>query len=158
MSLFRPCSLLLLLLASNQISAMLAPIPRATYNIADGLGFGTSPMPTPPPDVPDLRKRQSSPSGQVLGYYAPDNTCGYIDGDPCTYIATDRYRVNGTASALSCAVTESCAAVVVQGVASMGCCNPGGGCEFFGNCVAYAGFSSGLCDAECQADPNTLKW
>ena len=63
------------------------------------------------------------------------------------------------ASALSCAATESCAAVVVQGVASMGCCSPGGGCEFFGNCIAYAGYySSGLCNGDCQSDPNTLKW
>jgi hypothetical protein len=86
MSLLRPSSLLLLLLASNPISAMLAPIPRATHNIADGLGFGTSPRPTPPPDASDLRKRQKSQSA-ILGYYAPDNTCGYIDGVACTYIA-----------------------------------------------------------------------
>src|SRR5437016_5866386 len=57
-----------------------------------------------------------------------------------------------SASALSCAATESCAAVIVQDVASMVCCAPGGGCVFFGNCVAYAGFySSGLCDGACQS-------
>jgi hypothetical protein len=84
MSLLRPSNLLLLLLAFNSRTwAALAPIPRATYNIADGLGYGTSPMPTPPPNVGKLAKRQSSQSSVLLGYYAPDNTCGYIDGDPC---------------------------------------------------------------------------
>jgi hypothetical protein len=82
MSLLRP-SLFLLLLAFDSTLAAFAPIPQQTLNIADGLGYGSSPKPTPAPDVGRLMRRQNSQSGALLGYYAPDNTCGYIDGNPC---------------------------------------------------------------------------
>jgi hypothetical protein len=61
-------------------SALNAPIPRPTDDIANALGFGISPIPTTAPAVPHgLLKRQSA-SGSLVGYYAPDNTCGYVSG------------------------------------------------------------------------------
>jgi len=62
-------------------SALTAPLPQATNNVANALGvIGFSPIPTQAPAFhADLIKRQSS-SGSLLGYYAPDNTCGYVSG------------------------------------------------------------------------------
>ena len=127
--------------------ALNAPLPLPTNNIANELGMGFDPLPTTAPMLPkDLLKRAGSSSGSLLGYYAPDNTCGYVSGVQ--------------ASIKTCAASELCAAVVVSGVASMGCCDTAAGsCQFLGNCIGSVGyFSSSLCGAACMADVNTLKW
>ncbi|KAF2673804.1 hypothetical protein BT63DRAFT_451858 [Microthyrium microscopicum] len=124
------------------VEALNAPLPLPTDNIANAMGF--SPVPTAAPMVPDILKRAAG-SGSLLGYYAPDNTCGYVSGIK--------------ASSKTCDSTELCAAVVVAGVASVGCCDPAAGtCQFQGNCVGSVGYySSSLCGAACQADVNTIK-
>ena len=78
-------SIALLGFGSAFVSALNAPIPRATDNIANAMGLGFSPVPTTAPIVPrDILQRQAS-SGSLLGYYAPDNTCGYVSGALGTY-------------------------------------------------------------------------
>ena len=65
--------------AVSSVAATLnAPIPRPTDDIANALGYGTSPVPTTAPSLPhDNLKRQGN---SIIGYYAPDNTCGYVSG------------------------------------------------------------------------------
>jgi hypothetical protein len=76
----RSCITLLGVL-STTASALNAPIPRATDDVANALGFGTSPVPTAAPAVAhDLLKRDSG-SDSLLGYMGPDNTCGYVSGN-----------------------------------------------------------------------------
>jgi hypothetical protein len=73
-------SIALLGFGSAFVSALNAPLPRATDNIANAMGLGFSPVPTTAPIVPrDILPRQAA-SGSLLGYYAPDNTCGYVGG------------------------------------------------------------------------------
>jgi hypothetical protein len=66
-------------LISTLTGALNAPIPRATDNIANALGFGISPVPTTAPAIPHEFVRRGA-GGSLLGYYGPDNTCGYISG------------------------------------------------------------------------------
>jgi hypothetical protein len=59
-------------------------MPRATNALSNALGHGISPVPTSAPGVPEgwhagLMKRAGG--GSLLGYYAPDNTCGYVSGN-----------------------------------------------------------------------------
>jgi hypothetical protein len=72
-------SALLVGLISTLTEALNAPLPRATNNIANGLGYGTSPVPTTAPAIPREFVRRGT-QGTLLGYYGPDNTCGYISG------------------------------------------------------------------------------
>jgi hypothetical protein len=65
---------------STIVSALNAPIPRPTDDVANALGYGTSPVPTTAPSLPhDILKRQTGGSS-IIGYYGPDNTCGYVSG------------------------------------------------------------------------------
>jgi hypothetical protein len=64
-------------------SALNAPLPLPTDNIANavGLELGYSPKPTAAPIVPrDVFKRQSG-TGSQIGWAAKDNTCGYVSGN-----------------------------------------------------------------------------
>jgi hypothetical protein len=133
--------------AGALVQALNAPLPMPTNNIANALGMGFDPLPTTAPMLPrDLVERAGGSSGSLIGYYAPDNTCGYVSGI--------------SASVKTCGSTELCAAVVVSGVASMGCCDTAAGsCQFLGNCIGSVGYySSSLCGAACMSDVNTLKW
>jgi len=73
-------SLALVGILSTLTSALLAPLPRATNNIAFALGEGISPVPTAAPILPRDIFERATGSGALLGYYAPDNTCGYVSG------------------------------------------------------------------------------
>lgn len=80
--------------------------------------------------------------------FAPDNTCGYVDGN--------------IGAIKTCDLTESCMALSVLGTATLGCCDPSGSpsdCVLLGICIDAVGFSSSsLCDSGCRADANTVKW
>lgn len=79
------------------------------------------------------------------GQLGPDNTCGYVDGL--------------SVSSKTCDPSQRCAGVIIDDVATMGCCETAAeACTWYGNCVGYRGYwSSSLCGAACQADINTLK-
>jgi hypothetical protein len=63
------------------VDGLNAPLPLPTDNIANAMGFGFDPIPTAAPMLPpNLFKRQATGSGSLLGYLAPDNTCGYVSG------------------------------------------------------------------------------
>jgi hypothetical protein len=146
------------------VDALNAPLPLPTDNIANAMGFGFDPIPTAAPMLPpNLFKRQATGSGSLIGYLAPDNTCGYVSGALGmlkVMISKQQYTNICLASIKTCDTTQSCAAVVVSGVASMGCCDSTAGtCQFLGNCVGSVGYyASSLCGPACQADLNTLKW
>jgi hypothetical protein len=74
--------------------ALNAPIPRPTDNIANALGNGFSPVPTTAPIIHGGLIKRTSSSGSLLGYYAPDSTCGFVSGvgckfQPCAAISVD---------------------------------------------------------------------
>jgi hypothetical protein len=63
------------------VDGLNAPLPLPTDNIANAMGFGFDPIPTAAPmPPPNLFKRQAAGSGSLIGYLAPDNTCGYVSG------------------------------------------------------------------------------
>jgi hypothetical protein len=70
------------------VNALQAPVPSPTNNIANALGFGFDLLPTAAAMLPgDLLKRQAG-SGSLIGYIAPDNTCGYVSGVQGTFNQT----------------------------------------------------------------------
>ncbi|KAF2398045.1 hypothetical protein EJ06DRAFT_583874 [Trichodelitschia bisporula] len=130
------------------VSAIAPPQPRPTDPLVGGVDLrGFTPKPTDRPSLfgardPDLRKRADQ---SVIGYLAPDNTCGFVHGS--------------IGASKTCATTQVCAAVLGSGVFSMGCCDTAReACTFMGDCIGYKGYySSSLCDNACQQDVNTVK-
>ncbi|KIW04557.1 uncharacterized protein PV09_04309 [Verruconis gallopava] len=122
--------------------AWVDPKPSVTDAVAMkelGLARGFSPKPTTAPMHRDLLRRQGST--QILGYLAPDNTCGYVDG------------IIGAVK--TCDPTENCAAVLgTDSFYTMGCCGTGQ-CTMYGACYDYASMSA--CDHTCQQDINIVK-
>jgi hypothetical protein len=123
--------------------ALIDAAPSATDSVAMkelGDQYGVSPKPTTAPIHRDLLKRQTNT--QILGYLAPDNTCGYVGG-----------RVGGVKT---CDTSANCAAVLGDDdFYTMGCCDSGM-CSMYGACYDYASMSE--CDHACEQDANTVKW
>lgn len=67
-------------------SAIPGPLPAPTVANMDHLLLGWTPRPTEGPSLEMMKKRgiyarqASLSSGQLIGYFAPDATCGYISG------------------------------------------------------------------------------
>jgi hypothetical protein len=79
------------------VDALNAPLPAPTDNLANalGLGLGFDPVPTAAPMLPrDLVKRAGA-SPALIGYYAPDNTCGYVSGIQGKFTSQDVPARNG---------------------------------------------------------------
>ncbi|KAK4667277.1 hypothetical protein QC763_307760 [Podospora pseudopauciseta] len=115
------------------------PQPTGVIAVEDGLGW--TPKPTEAPAVNVLLRRQNGrPSNYIA---APDNTCGYLDGnkrDP-----------------LTCPDEQQCIFITASGrsPAGVGCCG-NGGCNFHTACLDRKDLKD--CDEDCQADPQILKW
>ncbi|KAK0674602.1 hypothetical protein QBC41DRAFT_264114 [Cercophora samala] len=114
------------------------PQPTGVIALEDSLGW--TPKPTEAPAAHGLLRRQNGrPSNYIA---APDNTCGYLDGnkrDPLT-CADDQQCIFITASA--------------KAPAGVGCCG-NGGCNFHTACLDRKDLKE--CDEDCQADPQILK-
>jgi hypothetical protein len=129
-----------LLGASVQAFAFL-PQPTDPFQ-ALPLENGWTPRPTPAPEGHGLFKRQISlPSSYLI---APDNTCGFINGN--------------SRSAYACLDEDmQCAFIPSSGKipGAAGCCK-GNDCSFRISCVERSDMDD--CDDDCKDDPLTLKW
>jgi hypothetical protein len=59
------------------------PKPTPSDEGTASMGQGWTPKPTQKTEISlnDLRRRAASSSQEFLGYAAPDNTCGFIEGN-----------------------------------------------------------------------------
>ena len=71
------CGLFLLPVVSGL--AFLGPRATQAHQAFENEYLGWTPQPTSGPDA-SLLHRRASASGSLLGYLAPDNTCGYVGG------------------------------------------------------------------------------
>ncbi|KAK4176389.1 hypothetical protein QBC36DRAFT_346327 [Triangularia setosa] len=123
---------------SVEALAFLGPQPTSVIALEDSVGW--TPKPTEAPAFHGLLRRQNGrPSNYIA---APDNTCGYLDGnkrDP-----------------LTCPDSQQCIFITASGKASagVGCCG-NGGCNFHTACLDRKDLKD--CDEDCQADPQILK-
>ncbi|KAL2141448.1 hypothetical protein VTI28DRAFT_2407 [Corynascus sepedonium] len=127
-----------LLGASAQAFAFL-PQPTDPFQ-ALPLEDGWAPRPTPPPDAHLVRRQISLPSSYLI---APDNTCGFIDGN--------------SKSAYACFNEDMrCAFIPTSGKVpgAAGCCK-GKECSFRLSCIERSDRDD--CDEDCEADDLTLK-
>ncbi|KAE9976494.1 hypothetical protein EG328_002610 [Venturia inaequalis] len=120
---------------------LVAPGPSPTDTVTDGIDlYGITPKPTTVALLhPGLAKRQAGQS--LLGWVASDNTCGYVSGS--------------LGAVKTCQSTEQCAAVNIDAVGTMGCCNESK-CRWLGNCIESVDYATG-CDQACRQDVNTVK-
>ncbi|KAK4122737.1 hypothetical protein N657DRAFT_634745 [Parathielavia appendiculata] len=125
--------------ASVQAYAFPSPRPTDPY---EALPFnGWSPRPTPAPDAHLLLGRRINLPETYL--VAPDNTCGFINGNP--------------KSAYECPDDDmQCVFIPTSGKVpgAAGCCKDDA-CDFRISCVEKADIKD--CDKACQADALTLK-
>jgi hypothetical protein len=130
-------------------------LPEPTPPALDvaSLLLGWTPRPTEGPSFELIKARglldkrvTSSPS--LIGYIAPDRTCGYISGS--------------VGNVIECSVGSTCLAVapVATNPGALGCCNAAGtDCYFNTRCFDSTQiFSSSLCDQACQQDVNIHLW
>jgi hypothetical protein len=75
--------------ASTALAAQLAKATVSTQdNVYDPQGYSARPTPPPSFDLvkrklkenAHLVKRDTLSSGELIGYFGPDNTCGYVNG------------------------------------------------------------------------------
>ncbi|QDS69737.1 hypothetical protein FKW77_010050 [Venturia effusa] len=136
-----------LAIAAHSSWALVAPGPSPTGTAVHEIDpNGTTPKPTTAAILhPGLAKRQNGQS--LLGYLAPDNTCGYVSGS--------------LGAVKTCSKSQQCAAVVLTSteIGIMGCCdNDGSACNWYGDCVGYSDYFSGTeCGQACKQDVNTIK-
>ena len=132
-------------------SAMAFPGPIETFQ--PHLPFdGTSPVPTGAPVIGELVRRQLNrrQDEELIAYFAPDNTCGYLDGS--------------SEAPFTCVDPEALCVLVnsIDGVnGPIACCNlqrPIVGCGFRSTCFGSDEVAAGLCGIQCQADTLSLKW
>ncbi|KAK4195317.1 hypothetical protein QBC40DRAFT_211723 [Triangularia verruculosa] len=123
---------------SVQALAFPGPQPTGVITLEDANGW--TPKPTAAPAFHQVLRRQNGrPSNYIA---APDNTCGYVDGnkrDP-----------------LTCPDEQQCIFITASGKspAGVGCCG-NGGCNFHTACLDRKDLRD--CDEDCQADPQILK-
>ncbi|KAF2663484.1 hypothetical protein BT63DRAFT_461210 [Microthyrium microscopicum] len=141
-----------LLLAAASLVAELAfavpnaaPAPTGATNIDLGV-WGASPRPTDGPNFELMRKRgveRALSSGQLVGYFAPDATCGYNSGK--------------LGAPITCQPGHTCAAVAAIGnvPGAIGCCSSG--CNFVTLCYNLADVQASKCDHACQQDADVLQ-
>lgn len=75
------CVLVLSLVSVNAFVIRDAPAEATTVKHQHAID--RIPEPTAGPGVQELRRRQAATQKTLLG--APDNTCGYLNGDSCLY-------------------------------------------------------------------------
>lgn len=70
-----------LFMALADAVAFRGPKPTPADEVTASLGQGWTPRPTYKSEVfIDLRRQAATTSGSQIGWQAPDNTCGYLDG------------------------------------------------------------------------------
>jgi hypothetical protein len=134
------------LLSTGVDARNLGRLPEATHSVVLPLD-GMTPKPTPPPGLHELVRRQDGASSYAVTMaVAPDNTCGYISGNPSLAYTCDASATCGLALSQP---THSGAVI---------CFDANGSNLRFG-CVDYNAFySSSSCDSSCAQDTLVLKW
>ncbi|GAB1313221.1 hypothetical protein MFIFM68171_03431 [Madurella fahalii] len=136
------CVFVRVVLFGASVRALAFPGPSPTDDIYAIQEDGWTPMPTAPPDVHEVLRRQNNLGATYI--MAPDNTCGFVSGR-----SSAAYTCVG--SKLRCAFIPS--SRKVPGAA--GCCD-GTDCAFRVSCIDSADMKKS-CDKDCQADSLTLK-
>jgi hypothetical protein len=142
-------------LLAGPCSAMpnLLPEPTLPALNAASLLFGWTPRPTDGPSFElikarGLLERRVAASSSLVGYVAPDRTCGYVSG--------------ALGNVIQCSTGSTCVAVapIATNPGAVGCCDSSGdNCYFNTRCFNSAQiYSSSLCDQACQQDVNIHFW
>jgi len=144
----------------EHVSAEYGPLyPIETIKAMNDFAIhGWTPKPTQAPSLEFIKNRglfarqpatATLSSGELVGYFAPDSTCGFISGS-----------IGNPASV--CSSTQRCAAIAPIGniPGAVGCCpQPGGSgdCFFITTCYNSADiFVSSKCDQGCQQDSDAV--
>ncbi|KAH8794543.1 hypothetical protein F5882DRAFT_397922 [Hyaloscypha sp. PMI_1271] len=126
-------------------------VPVATAVSNDRASFNLSPTPAPAPD--ELRRRQASQVTVQTLLAAPDNTCGYFQGNS---------DAPWGCSTGNCVFATPTATVVSNGTKGAGgvlCCDAKTGCPAAPAptaCVGRVDYNK-TCTGSCASDPATLK-
>jgi hypothetical protein len=136
---------------------------RATPRSEDisALLDGWTPRPTPRAELPHNLKKRTAQTGEQLGFYVTDNTCGYLHGSLGMLDSTASSAEADFASgaSMTCRSPSSCFAVTVSGGGGVVGCADDTTARAVTDCVNSVQYFSGtLCDNTCHNDNLVLKW